>query len=200
MNLALFDFDGTLTTKDSLGEFFKYAVGNTKYYLTLIKFSPIFILWQLKIIKNYKAKEMLFKMFFNGIDEKTFKTMAENFSLNELDKILRQNTYERFQKHVKDGDRVIIVSASMRCWLDAWCEKEKVELISTELLFEDDKFTAKFATKNCHGIEKFNRINKHLNINEYDSIYAYGDSSGDTQMLEMADYKYLIKNGAIKQI
>ncbi|WP_321778208.1 HAD family hydrolase [Sulfurimonas sp.] len=200
MNLALFDFDGTLSTKDSLGEFFKYAVGDTKYYLTLIKFSPFFILWQLKLMKNYRAKEILFKLFFNDVNEKNFKDLAQKFSLEELDKILRANVYERFKKHINDGDRVIIVSASMKCWLDAWCKKENVELISTELLFENDKFSGEFATKNCHGIEKFNRINEHLNITDYDSIYAYGDSSGDTQMLEMADYKYLIKDGAIKQI
>ncbi|MBL0709231.1 MAG: haloacid dehalogenase-like hydrolase [Sulfurimonas sp.] len=200
MNLALFDFDGTLSTKDSLGEFFKYALGDIKYYLTLIKFAPIFILWQLKFIKNYRAKEILFKMFFKGIDEKTFKDLAEKFSLEELDKMINKDVYEKFTKHKKDGDRVIIVSASMRCWLDAWCKKESVELISTELLFEDKIFKGKFATKNCHGIEKFNRIIEYLNMNDYDSIYAYGDSSGDTQMLEMADHKYLIKDGSIKEI
>ena len=200
MTLALFDFDGTLSTKDSLGEFFKYALGDTKYYLTLIKFAPIFILWQLKLMKNYKAKEILFKMFFNGINEKIFKDLAQRYSLEELDKILRKNVYAKLQEHKNNGDRVIIVSASMKCWLDAWCKKENVELISTELLFKNGKFSGKFATKNCHGIEKFNRIKNYLNIDVYDSIYAYGDSNGDTQMLEMAKYKYLIKDGAIKEI
>jgi phosphoserine phosphatase len=42
MTLALFDFDGTLTTKDSLEEFVKFAVGKPSYYFKLALFSPIF--------------------------------------------------------------------------------------------------------------------------------------------------------------
>ena len=190
MTLALFDFDGTLTTKDSLGEFIKYVVGEKKYFFTLIKFSPYFILWQLKIIKNYTAKEIMFRMFFKDFDEKRFRDLANKFSLEKIDEILRENTYAKFRKHIEDEHRVIVVSASMKCWLEPWCKKEGVELLSTELLFENQKYSGKFSTKNCHGVEKLNRIKEHLSLDDYDTIYAYGDSSGDTQMLSIAEYKY----------
>ena len=190
MKLVLFDFDGTLTTKDSLGEFIKFVVGDFRYYAGLIKFSPVFIMWKLGIIKNYEAKEKLFALYFKNMSEDEFNDFAHEYSTKHLHKIQRQDAYEIFLKHIKDGDRVLIVSASMKSWLEPWCQKHEVELLSTELAFEDGKFNGNFATKNCHGIEKVNRINSHLNIEDYEIIHAYGDSSGDIEMLELADIKY----------
>ncbi len=192
MNLALFDFDGTLTDKDSLADFIKFAVGGKKYFLGLVKFLPIFILYKLKIIKNDIAKERLLKQFFFGFDEQKFKSVAKQYSLTKIDLILRDKIYQKLQTHKKQNDRVVIVSASMECWLKDWCEKENIELISTKLEFKNQKFTGKFLTKNCYGDEKVNRIKKYLTLKNYDKIYAYGDSKGDEAMLSLADYKYLI--------
>lgn len=189
-NLALFDFDGTLTTKDSLGEFIKFAVGDIKFYLGLMKFLPTFLKWQLGIIKNYEAKEKLFKLFFEDMSEEEFQNFAHEFSTKHLHKIQRQDAYEMFLKHIKAGDRVLIVSASMKSWLEPWCKNHEVELLSTELDFKDGKVSGNFATKNCHGQEKVDRIKTHLNLDDYEIIHAYGDSSGDIEMLELADVKY----------
>lgn len=189
MNLALFDFDGTLTRKDSLEEFIIYAVGKREYYIKLLFFSPIYLLYRLKLLDNSKAKEMLFRFYFSGIKESTLKEIAYKFSSEKLDSLLRDEIYKKFQKHKKDGDRVIIVSASMKCWLKPWSDKEGVELLSTELEFINSHFSGHFKTKNCHGIEKLNRVKEILNLNDYEKIYAYGDSSGDNEILEVADIK-----------
>jgi len=81
MNLALFDFDGTLSSKDSLGEFLKHASSKQSYLFNMTRFLPYFTLWQLRIISNSKAKERLFSLFFKGANEETFKQKAEEFSL-----------------------------------------------------------------------------------------------------------------------
>ena len=186
MNLALFDFDGTITTKDSLGEFIKYAVGSKKYLFGMIKFSPIFISYKLKIMRNDVAKEKLFELFFKDFDEQKFREIAKRYALNEIDKILRDEIYGKFLEHIKNGDRVVVVSASFRCWLEPWAKKQNVELLCTELEFIDEKLTGKFLTQNCHGEEKATRIKRLLSLEDYETIYAYGDSSGDDAMLELA--------------
>lgn len=186
MNLALFDFDGTLTTKDSLDEFLRYSVGRKKYFIYMFKFIPYFIVWQLRLMNNGVAKEHLFRIFFKGADEKLFKEKAIDFSLKKLDTMINKERMAILKKHQAQSDRVIIVSASMKCWLQPWCEKEGIELLSTQLEFKNGKFTGRFLTKNCHGKEKENRIKELLNLKEYETIYAYGDSSGDTQMLALA--------------
>lgn len=186
MNLALFDFDGTLTTKDSLDEFLRYIVGRKKYFVYMFKFIPYFIFWKLRLMNNGVAKEHLFRIFFKGADEKLFKEKAINFSLKKLDPIINKDRMAILKKHQAEGDRVIIVSASMRCWLQPWCDKNNIELLSTQLEFKNGEFTGRFLTKNCHGKEKENRIKELLNLKDYETIYAYGDSSGDTQMLALA--------------
>lgn len=186
MNLALFDFDGTLTTKDSLDEFLKESVGKKKYMLNMFKFIPYFILWQLRLMNNGVAKEHLFRIFFKGMDEEFFKSRAKEFSLTKLDSIINEERIKILREHQENGDRVVIVSASMKCWLQPWCDKEGIELLSTQLEFKEGLFNGRFLTLNCHGKEKERRIKEHLNVSDYETIYAYGDSSGDKEMLLLA--------------
>lgn len=200
MNLALFDFDGTLTTKDSLGEFLKFCVNKPTYYFKLLLFSPFFVLYKLKLMKNDKAKEILFCIFFKDTTKTEFQKLATTFSQTQLDKILNKTTYEILKKHKQNGDKIIVVSASMRCWLEPWCKKQNIELLCTELNFKDEKFTCSFKTKNCHGQEKVNRIKHYINIDNFDEIYAYGDSSGDTQMLQLADFGFMVKKDEVVKV
>jgi HAD superfamily hydrolase (TIGR01490 family) len=186
MNLALFDFDGTLSFKDSLGEFLKHASSKNSYFLKMARFFPYFTLWQLRVISNSRAKEHLFEIFFKGMDEEAFKQKAEEFSLQKLDTIINKERVQILREHQAKGDRVVIVSASMECWLAPWCKREGIELLSTRLEFTKGAFSGSFATKNCHGAEKARRIKEHLDIKQYKTIYAYGDSSGDKEMLLLA--------------
>ena len=189
MRLALFDFDGTLTTKDSLEEFIIFAVGKRHYYFKLLIFSPVYILYRLKLLHNSIAKEMLFRLYFHDIQENEFRELALQFAQEGLEPIIRQNIYQKFLEHIQNGDRVVLVSASMKCWLKPWADKHSVELLSTELEFKEGKFSGKFKTKNCHGIEKLNRVKELLNLDDYEEIFTYGDSSGDDYILEVADHK-----------
>ncbi|HIP44039.1 MAG TPA: HAD-IB family hydrolase [Sulfurospirillum arcachonense] len=187
MNLALFDFDGTLTSKDSLGEFLKYSVSRDKYIINILKFLPLFTLYKLKLLRNDISKQRLFEIFYAGMDENEFKQIAQDYSLNELDKIILKDRFALLKQHKKNGDRVLIVSASMRSWMEPWCKKHDIELLSTELEFINSKVTGRFSTPNCYNEEKVNRIKKHLHVEEYKKIYAYGDSVGDDAMLALAD-------------
>ncbi len=94
---------------------------------------------------------------------------------------------EKLNWHQQQGDRVIVVSASMEDWLKPWCDSKGVELLATSLLSDNGIISGEFATPNCHGEEKVNRIKALLNLSDYDRIFAYGDSSGDTEMLAIAD-------------
>ena len=66
MNLALFDFDGTLTSKDSLPDFIQYAVGKPTYYFGLLLLSPVLFSYLIGIIRNDVAKKKLIGRYFKG--------------------------------------------------------------------------------------------------------------------------------------
>jgi len=185
MNIALFDFDGTLTKKDSFLEFIKFSVGKRRFYLGLIVLLPIILLYKLGFMKNYRAKLKVLNYFFK--DKRLFYKKVDSFK-KEIYKILRNEMYKRLKWHKKNEDLVVIVSASLRCYLKDWCKEEDVELIATEIEFIDGKIVYK--TKNCYGAEKVARLREKYDLDKYDKIFAYGDSSGDLEMLKLADVAF----------
>ena len=59
-----FDFDGTLTTSDTLLEFIKYAKGTGRFLMVFLMYSPMLVLMKLHLYPNWKAKQKIFKYFF----------------------------------------------------------------------------------------------------------------------------------------
>ena len=190
MKLALFDFDGTITYKDSMVDFIQYGVGKPAYYWGLLLLSPILVAYKLKLIPNDVAKEKLIAHFFTGWHRPYFDEVASNYSRERIKEIIRPNMLEKIRWHQQQKHDVVVVSASMESWLVYWCKEQGVDLIATQLETVNGKVTGKFASKNCHGIEKVNRIKQQYTLSAYETIYAYGDSSGDKAMLAIADIRY----------
>ena len=188
--IAFFDFDGTITTDDSLLKFIRFVVGDRRFLLGLVVLSPMLVLYKLKLIPNYKAKQYLLSWFFKGMRKVDFLKVANEYSLVHIDKILRLKAIEKINWHKNQGHKVVVVSASIECWLRPWCERNNLELIATKLEIKDDIVTGKLLSKNCYGVEKVNRIKELYDLENFDYIYAYGDSSGDKQMLEIAHEKF----------
>ncbi|MCU7834270.1 MAG: HAD-IB family hydrolase [gamma proteobacterium symbiont of Taylorina sp.] len=190
MNLALFDFDGTISNKDSLADFIIYALGKYRYYYGLIILSPILLAWKLKIFNAEQAKIKLLWYFFKNWNESDFRKSAYRYSTQRLEYIIRSKAKEKIAWHQSQGDRVVVVSASLKCWLQGWCQQQKIQLIATEWLFYDQMLSENMLTKNCQGQEKVNRIREAYNLEKFERIYAYGDSKGDSEMLDLAHEAY----------
>jgi len=188
--IIFFDFDGTITTDDSLIKFIHFAIGNIKTIWGMFLLSPILITYKLKLIPNYKAKQLMLSYFFKGMDEEKFQKVAEEYSLKHIDTILRPKAMEKIAWHKKQGHTIVVVSASIECWIKPWCDKNNLDLIATKLEIKDGIVTGKFLTKNCYGIEKVNRVKEAYNLSDYNHIYAYGDSRGDRELLALADESF----------
>jgi len=190
MNLALFDFDGTITTKDSLVDFLKFAVGKPYYFIGLLLLSPVLLAYKVGFISNDTAKEILITHFFKDWRFDRFKKIADQYSVEKIDKIIRPIAFDKIRWHQDQGHKVVIVSASIDCWLKKWCKNHNIDLIATKLEVIEGKVTGKFAGKNCKGIEKVKRIKERYNLSEYIVVFAYGNSAGDKEMLSIADKQY----------
>jgi len=187
-NIAVFDFDGTITRKDTLLEFIKFSKGNCRFYLGFLLFSPLLVAMKLKIYPNWKAKQKLFSYFYKDISIEQFNEWGNGFSA-EIDKIVRQKAIETIKSHKEKGVKVIIISASVENWIKPWAKKTGIDIILATKI-ETDKnglLTGKFLTKNCYGQEKVNRLLEVFpNRNNYKFI-VYGDSRGDKELIEFAD-------------
>lgn len=188
--IAFFDFDGTITNSDSLLKFIRFAVGDVKFLIGLFLLSPILFLYKLKFIPNHKAKQKMLSYFFKDYTKDNFKKVTQEYSLKHIDKITRPKAIEKLHWHKLQGHKIVVVSASIDCWLRPWCEKNDLELLATTLEIKNDKISGYFLSRNCYGIEKLNRIKELYDLNDFEYVYAYGDSVGDKQMLEIADEKY----------
>lgn len=186
MNLALFDFDGTITTHDSFRDFLLTTHGYAVFASRSFKALPWLMGFVLGITARQTAKEKLCCQFFAGLPREEFNRAAEKFIKGYLNTIVRPAALERIKWHQQNGDRVILVSASFEDYLKFWCDSVGIEIIATRLEEKDCQLTGYFATPNCWGPEKVNRIKSVLNLADFSKIYAYGDSKGDREMLAIA--------------
>jgi len=191
--IAVFDFDGTITQKDTLLEFIKFSKGKWRFYFGFIFFSPLFVAMKMKLIPNWKIKQLLFSYFYKGVSIEKFNYWGKEFC-SFIDKILHPKAIETLQEHKKRGDKTIIISASIENWIKPWTEKTGVDIVlSTQIEIENNLLTGRFLSKNCYGKEKVNRLMAEFpNRNEY-RLVAYGNSSGDKELIDFADDGYYNK-------
>lgn len=190
--LALFDFDGTLTTKDSFIEFAVHAAGRRALLLGIIRNLPWLVAWKLKILNGGEAKQRLFSTLFKGMPYADFRRHCSKFA-DRIKGFERVELIEKLQSHINRKDQIFIVSASISEWIKPWASDHAImenNVIGTEIEIDDTgRLTGKFATPNCNGEEKVRRLKKTItNLSSFE-IFAYGDSSGDSQMLAIADHQ-----------
>lgn len=188
--IAFFDFDGTITTKDTLLEIFKYRHGKAKFYFGFLLNSPFLVAYKAGVISNQLAKERTLQFFFGGMKEADFNTFCEQFAAEIIPSLIREKALKEIDKLKQAGAEVVIVSASPENWLRPWCATLNLPLLATRLEVNKDKITGKIKGNNCHGEEKVRRIREAYDLTQYNSIYCYGDTSGDKPMLALADHAF----------
>lgn len=189
MTLALFDFDGTVTTHDSFRDFLIFIAGTRMFLWRMLLLSPWLLAYVCRLVTNQTAKEKVARAFFTGMSRQKFDRLAEDFVAKKLNSILRPAALEKIRWHISQQHRVILVSASFADYLTFWCRQYQIELLGTRLEEKDGRLTGNFATPNCWGPEKVRRIKELVDLDSFARIYAYGDSRGDREMLELASEK-----------
>jgi phosphatidylglycerophosphatase C len=188
--IAFFDFDGTITTKDTLLEFIKYCKGSLQFYVGFLLHSPWLVAYKINIISNQKAKEKVLRYFFKNTSEDVFRDHCSAFATKVIPQLIRPKALDEIRKLQAAGITVVIVSASPENWVMKWAEMLSVQTIATRLVIENGRITGDISGKNCHGEEKVNRIREQYSLEAYEDIYAYGDSGGDKPMLQLAKHKF----------
>jgi HAD superfamily hydrolase (TIGR01490 family) len=195
--IALFDFDGTLIHGDSLFSFVMHSRGYFVFYLGMIFILPLMLTGYLGIISRSTVKEWYLRYFFHNYDSNDFRKACENYK-GWITNHVKQISILELSKRKEDGYEIWIVSASVGNWIIPWAKSIGVDkIIATEILFDaNDRFVG-FASSNCNGDEKVNRIKEFILNKESCSIIAYGDSNNDIPMFEYANEAYKVKNNKI---
>ena len=184
--IAFFDFDGTITTRDSLLEFIRFTKGDLRYFFGFLIHLHYIAAFKMKLVSNQTFKERMLEYFYKGTTLDEFEIMCSGFAKNVLPRFIRTGAIEEINKLKENGSLVVIVSASPEEYLRLWAHNYGIQVIGSRLEIKNNFITGKIVGKNCHGPEKVRRILELHKMEDYEVIYAYGDTKGDLPMMELA--------------
>lgn len=187
--LYVFDFDGTLTSRDTLLLFIRHVFGQPRMLLGLMLYSPLIALMKLHVMNNGKVKQKFFAHFFKGMDIQRFQYLCEEFAKSNK-KVIRTEALAYIDKEVGENDAMTIVSASVDNWVEVFNQcwiGGKATVIGTQVEVVDGHLTGRFLTPNCYGDEKVRRLTEVYPANGNRTVVAFGDSRGDKALLQYAD-------------
>jgi len=189
--LAVFDFDGTLTNRDSLNDFLLWRYGPIKFFSVYLIISPILFLYLLGCIKNITIKKIQIYFFLKESSMDSFLNDCEDYAKSRLKEIIRPEAISVIKQHAKKGHELIIISATYPFWIKHWASQyDFSHVLGTEIKAKKGKINCASLKKVCVGIEKVNRLmDIYPNLSQYE-IYAYGDSYGDKHIMNMATHSY----------
>jgi HAD superfamily hydrolase (TIGR01490 family) len=186
--IAFFDFDGTITTRDTLWEIIRYHRGRAAMYAGIIQLLPALLRFKLKMLPAQQMKEEVLGYFFGEMPAQDFSTGCESFCREKLPALIRPQALAAIRNHKELGHHVVVVSASAQDWVAPWCRKENIICLATRLEVKNKVITGKIQGINCNGEEKVKRIRAAYHLENFHEIYAYGDSEGDRPMLALAQH------------
>ena len=190
MDLALFDFDGTITIKGTYPGFVRFAVRRRRKVIGGLILSPLIVGYRCRLVSDRTIRKAMSRLGFWAEEPARVRRLGERYAEEVLPNLIRPVALERITWHKARGDLVVVVSASLDVYLEPWCSALGVDVVCTQLAASDGRFTGRYSRGDCSGEAKATRIRERYVLSDYGAIYAYGDTEEDRQMLEMADRKY----------
>lgn len=185
-----FDFDGTLTRRDTLIEFIRFAKGDKAFLLCFLRYSPLLVLMKLGLYPNWKAKQRVFSHCFRGMAVDTFNSLCSRFARDKA-RLMRPKGMKKLREVLAEGGKVVVVSASVNNWVEPFFAGiGGVYVVGTMVEEREGVLTGRFLTKNCYGEEKVTRLLQLFPERTQYWLTAYGDSRGDFELLDFANESY----------
>ena len=116
--------------------------------------------------------------------------LARSFSEQYLPSVLRAEALKKIEWHKAQGDEVYVVSASLDFYLSCWCRSQGINWVCSELETKNNKLTGRYVSGDCSLENKVSAIKRKVNLSDFKTIYAYGDTTEDMPMLALAHEKY----------
>jgi phosphatidylglycerophosphatase C len=190
MDLALFDFDGTITDREMLPAFVRFAVPPARLRVWSWLLAPWVIGYRLGRVSGVSIRSKIARVGFRGISAADYRDAGERFAREVLPPVLRPEAMARIAWHRARGDTVVVVSGANDVYLAPWCRAHGLGLICSSLEVLDGRLTGRYAGAQCVGEEKARRVRERYDLSTFDAIHAYGDTPEDHALLAMADHRW----------
>ena len=185
--IVAFDFDGTLTIRDSFTAFLKWRAGGGGWFLGLTRLAPATAAYARHRDRG-RIKAAAATEFLGGVNRSVLEADAAAFAAEVWERFMRPDALKVWNDWGERGAHRVIVSASPETTVAPFARRLGAEaLLGTPLVFDGhDRVTGAFASPNCRGEEKVRRL-RAVYGDDVRLAAAYGDTSGDTEMLAIAD-------------
>lgn len=188
--IAAFDFDGTITSRDTILPFLRAVVGPARLARSAPLALPVLCARGSGLLGATPTKEWLFRIYVRGLPLEEMRDAARRFASDRLPHLIRAEARARWRWHRDRGDRCIVVTASPELYVAPWAASEGLEAIGTRLAVDaSGRLTGRYDGRCCDGAEKARRLREAIGP-EHGDLYAYGDSRGDRPLLAMARHAY----------
>lgn len=184
--IVAFDFDGTLTIRDSFTEFLRWRAGPGGWALGLVRLAPAVAAYARDRDRG-RIKAASVREFLLGVNRTTLQADAARFADEIWPRFMRPDALAVWNDWGERGAHRVIVTASPTVTVAPFAHRLGAEaLLGTEMAFDaQDRVTGAFVGPNCRGEEKVRRL-KAAYGQDMVLTAAYGDTSGDAEMLAMA--------------
>lgn len=184
--IVAFDFDGTLTVRDSFTAFLRWRAGPVRWAAGLVKLTPA-VLAYVGDRDRGRIKAASVREFLGGMERTTLEAEAERFAEFIWPRFIRPDALACWQDWGRKGAHRVIVTASPEITVAPFARRLGAEaLLGTHMTFDgEDRVTGAFTGPNCRGEEKVRRLRAAYG-DDLHLTAAYGDTSGDTEMLAFA--------------
>lgn len=187
--IKVFDFDKTLTDKDSFFFFVCYILIKKKKIIYIPIIILLAVLHKCKLINNTKFKDYCIRMSLKYDNKNIIKKNSILFANSNIIKL--NEIYKNLA--VEPNSKIIISSASLEIYLREFVSNEFI-VIGSELEFD--------MNGNCIGLKNNNHGNKkkeNLSKIGIDYIHEfYTDSKDDIPLMQISNKTFIVKRGVIK--
>lgn len=190
--IAAFDFDGTISYFDTLIPYLWNIEGTWETIKNLFLSIPVFLRFKLNKISRQQAKEALLTRFLKGKPFAIAEIAGRNYAHGCLKRLIKKKALERIQWHYEQNHLLVLVSANLEVYLTPWAHEQGFTSVLSSKLDVDHhgKVTGLLKGKNCWGEEKVRRLIETFGPKKNYILYAYGDSRGDQELLDLADHAF----------
>jgi phosphatidylglycerophosphatase C len=190
MDLALFDFDGTITTIETFPVFMRRAVPAARAVVGGGVLAPLLVGYKAGLVSGKTVRAAMVGVGLRGVPEDRVRDVAHRFALEFLPQVVRPTAIERIQWHKARGDVVVIVSAALDLYLEEWACPFGLDVVCSRLEARNGLLTGRYHGRDCCGPQKTARILAQYDLERFAEIYAYGDTIEDEDMLSLASKRY----------
>ena len=186
--VVAFDFDGTLTVRDSFTAFLKWRVSPARHRAGMIRLIPSALAY-LGHRSRGRIKAAAAREFLGGLSRADLEAEARAFAQAQATRLLRPDALRSWRYWRQRSVKLVIVTSSPGAVVAPFARGLGADaLIATELAYDDqDRVTGAFVGANCRGPEKVRRLETMFGLG-LRLVAAYGDTSGDREMLAIADH------------